>query len=98
MHVIDETLKNQKGNRFMTSTQKGDWGFLKFVTCLQIPFFLNNRSIVHFCGWWKWGDNLLVICCGHHKWVTSKAIISKKANVWNRNVSDIPEILILLIP
>ena len=33
----------------------------------------------------------------HFLWVTSKAIISKKANVWNRNASDIPEILILLI-
>ena len=22
--------------------------FLKFVTCLPIPFFLNNRSIVYF--------------------------------------------------
>ena len=22
--------------------------FLKFVTCLLIPFFLNNRSIVYF--------------------------------------------------
>ena len=24
---------------------------LKFVTCLQIFLFLNQRSIVHFCGW-----------------------------------------------
>ena len=57
--------------------------------------------------WWKWsgvggwvdggGDgegHLLVIFCGRHKWVTLKAII-KKANVWNRNASDIPETLII---
>ena len=25
-------------------------GILKFVTCLRILLFLNNRSIVHFCG------------------------------------------------
>ena len=26
-------------------------GVLKFVLCLHILLFLNNRSIVHFCGW-----------------------------------------------
>ena len=43
------------------------------------------------------GEHLLVIFCGHHKWVViSKAmIISKKANGWNGNAPDIPEILIL---
>ena len=38
--------------------------------------------------------HLLVIFCGRHKWVTLKAII-KKANVWNRNASDIPKTLII---
>ena len=36
---------------------------------------------------------MLVIFCGSHNSVTSKAII-KKANVWNQNASDIPETLI----
>ena len=37
----------------MTVTQKMVEGFLKFVTCLQIPFFLNNRSILQIVntGW-----------------------------------------------
>ena len=81
----------------MASSQKGGWGLLKFAPCLQILFFSNNRSVVHFCGWWKWGNHLLVIFYGNHKWVTSKAIISKNANLWNRSASDIPGILILLI-
>ena len=40
--------------------------------------------------------HLLVISGGRHKWVISKTLmISKKANVWNRNASDIPETLIM---
>ena len=27
------------------------WKVLKVVACLWILLFLNNRSIVHFCGW-----------------------------------------------
>ena len=43
---------------------------------------------------WVGGDGSFVSrYCGLHKWVTSKAII-KKANVWNRNASDIIETLI----
>ena len=30
---------------------EGAGGVLKFVTCLRVLLFLNNRS-VHFCGWW----------------------------------------------
>ena len=33
----------------MTSTQKGGEEVLKFVVCLQVLLFLNNRSIVLFC-------------------------------------------------
>ena len=49
---------------FMTSTRRRGGEVLKFVTCLQILLFLNNRSIVHF---WRrgalggWG-----IVCGRH--------------------------------
>ena len=50
------------------------WGgeVLKFVKCLRILLFLNNRSIVHFCGWWSKGAGVknLVTFCGHHKWMT----------------------------
>ena len=49
---------------------------------------------VGWVGGYGGGGNLLVIFCGRHKWVTSKAII-KKANVWNRNASDIPKTLII---
>ena len=38
-------------------------------------FILNNRSIVHFCGWWNWEGHFLAIFCGCHKWVTSKTVI-----------------------
>ena len=43
----------------MTSTQKGVGGVLKFVTCLSILLFLNNRSIVHFCGCWEYFKKLM---------------------------------------
>ena len=38
-----------EGPTFMTSTQKRGEEILKFVVCLWILLFLNNRSIVHFC-------------------------------------------------
>ena len=45
-----------RDHTFMTSTLKrGGEGILKFATCLWILLFLNNRSIVHFCGWWGYG-------------------------------------------
>ena len=34
---------------------QGGGEVLKFVACFWILLFLNNRSIVHFCGWWGWG-------------------------------------------
>ena len=34
----------------MTSTGKRAEDVLKFVKCLQILLFLNDRSIFHFCG------------------------------------------------
>ena len=42
----------------MRSTWKvdGRGGVLKFDTCLRILLFLNNRSVVHFCGWWGLGS------------------------------------------
>ena len=46
-----------RDHTFMTSTRKGGGGVLKFVTCLRMLFFLNNRSIVHFCGWWGVGGS-----------------------------------------
>ena len=42
-----------RGRTFMTSTQKRGGRVLKFVTCLWILLFLNNKSIVYFCGWWE---------------------------------------------
>ena len=35
----------------MTSVRKGGGGVLKVVTRLRILLILNNRSIIHFCGW-----------------------------------------------
>ena len=48
-----QLVHSSKDQTFVTFTQKGGGGVLKFVTCLWILLFLNNRSIVHFCGWWK---------------------------------------------
>ena len=75
-HVTDQILKNKNGNLLYDVHRKRGWGFLKFIKCLRIPFFLNNR-FVHFCGWWKRGrgGHLLAIFCGRHKWLTSKAVI-----------------------
>ena len=52
----------------MTSTLHSG-GILKLVTFPGILLFLNNRSIVHFCGWWKEVKNLTIFC-GRHKWMT----------------------------
>ena len=41
--------------------------------------------------------DLLVIFGGRHKCMTLKTIILKKANIWNRHVSNIPEILSFII-
>ena len=62
-----------RDHTFMTYTQKGGGGVLKFVTCLCILLFLSNRSIVHFSFSWMvvgGGDGKkLVIFCGRHKWM-----------------------------
>ena len=66
----------------MTSTQKGGWGFLKFVTCLQIPLFLNNRSIAHFC---DGGSGRSFV--GHFLW-TSKMGDLKGNNIKTGNIGN----------
>ena len=43
------------------------------------------------------GCDLLVIFGGHHECATLKTIISRKANIWNRHVSNIPEVLSFII-
>ena len=71
--------KPEKKHTFMISTQKGvEKGVLKNCHVFADFIILNIRSIVHFCGWWKWEGHLLVIFSEHHKWVTSKTIIQKK--------------------
>ena len=54
------TLLILRDHPFMTSILKEDeGGDLKFVTCLWLQLFLNNRSIVHFCGWRGcWGHKI----------------------------------------
>ena len=44
---------------------------LQLVLSLQILLFLNNRSIVQFCGWGIGGATELVILCGRGKYMTS---------------------------
>ena len=60
----------------MMSTRKGGGGVFKFVTCLRILLFLNNRSIVHFADGGGRGIKKLVIFCGRHKWMTPYMLIS----------------------
>ena len=45
-------------------------GVLKSASCLWILFFLNNISVVHFCGMGIGCVTKLVSFCGSHKWVT----------------------------
>ena len=82
--MTNQTLKNQKGIIH-----------LKFVTCFRIPFFLNNRSFVHFADSGSGGG---VICCSFLLDVMGdlKKNNMKKANVWNRNAPNISEILIFV--
>ena len=47
---------------------------LKFVPCLRILLFLNNRSTVHSLGWRKvWGIAKLINFYGRHKCTTPSA-------------------------
>ena len=73
-------FRKPERKRTFLSTQNGvRRGILKIWHVFVDSIILKNRSIVHFGGWWKWQDHLLVIFCGRHKWVTSKTItISKK--------------------
>ena len=45
---------------YMTSTRKWEREVLKFVTCLWILLFLNNRSIVDFCEWWGGSQKMVI--------------------------------------
>ena len=67
-------MVRDKGPYIMTSKQKGGGGVLKFVTCLWILLFPNNRSIVHFSEWWGRGGQKIGNFCGLYKWMTPKAI------------------------
>ena len=78
--MTGQTLKNQKGSIHLCLQKRGvGRGVLKNCHVFVDFIILNIRSIVHFCGWWKWEGHLLVIFCGRHIWVTSKTIIQKKS-------------------
>ena len=64
------TNKSTKGPYIYDVQTERRWGSLEFVSCLWILLFLNNRSIVQFCGKWGRGIKKLVIFCGRHKWMT----------------------------
>ena len=71
--------KHVKGPYIYDVHMEGVWPhgrILKFVTCMQILLFLNERPIVHFFRWRgghrTWGVTKLVIFCGRHKFVTPK--------------------------
>ena len=54
---------------------EGGGGVLKFVMCLQILLFLNNRSTVICADGGGRGVKKLVIFCGRHKWMTPNGVI-----------------------
>ena len=61
---------SQSSNRFYLNSFKEPYiydvhteGVLLLVLCFQILLFLNNRSVVHFCGWGFGGVTELVIFC-----------------------------------
>ena len=73
------SFKKPERKRTFMSTQKGGWeGFFLIWHVFADSIILNNRSIVHFAGWWKWERHWLVLFCGCHKWLTSKTIIILK--------------------
>ena len=56
----------------MVSTQnEGEGGVFKFVTCMWILLFLNNRSTVLFVNRGGRGVTKLAIFCGRDKHMTS---------------------------
>ena len=71
--MTDQTLKKQKGNIELSTQRRGGEGVLKISHLFADFIILNNRSVVHFCGWWKWEGHF----CRSYKWVTSKTIIKK---------------------
>ena len=50
--VIVLKLRKVYGTIHLWRPHERGGGVLKSVMCLRILLFLNNRSIVHFCGWW----------------------------------------------
>ena len=54
--MADQTLKNQKENIHLWCLHKKGVarGVLKNCQVFADSVILNIRSIVHFCGWWKW--------------------------------------------
>ena len=82
--------KPERKHTFKMSTHKGGWeGVLKNCHVFVDFIILNIRSIVHFCGWWKWEGHLLVIFCERHIWVTSKTIIIQIKQMFGIKTSSI---------
>ena len=82
-------IKLPKGPYIYDVHTEGGGGVLKFVTCLRILLFLNNGSIVHFCGCGGRGIKKLVIFCGRHKWMTPKGLDHPRKGLINiRNTDD----------
>ena len=58
-----------RDHAFVTFTWQGVEGVFKFVTCLRILLFLDNRSDIRFCGWWGSGvqGSKKKDFCGRHE-------------------------------
>ena len=53
--------KPERKRTFMSTQKVVRSGVLKICHAFADSIILNNRSIVHFGGWWKWEGHLLVI-------------------------------------
>ena len=73
--VGDLKKNNMKKSKCLESKRAQYFRNFNFCHVFTDSIILNNKSIVYFCGLWKWEGHLLVIFCGLHKWVTSKTII-----------------------
>ena len=51
LHVFLDIRIEDKGSYIYNVHMEGGRGFLKFFRCFWILYFLDNRFIVHFCGW-----------------------------------------------
>ena len=73
--MSDLKKNNMKKSKCLESKRVQYFRNFNFCHVFMDSIILNNKSVVYFCGLWKWEGHLVVIFSGPHKWVTSKTMI-----------------------